>query len=254
MGALGACRCERGARLPGPALRMAPAWHRTRPAGDRPMAALWRRSRSRAGGEMVRAARWCGRRARLRMAAPWRGGPGPGGADADGGGRGRRPRDVAEPEAAQGPYGGRAGRLGIRGPRSGASGTWCRFPGAARCGRRSGCARALSRAVVRRRPRLCDRRHSRDAPGGGDLRGDRLWAGGDPCGCRGGRWWHSRICTSGRPGGRGGCRVEWYASDPADALAAWLHERAACREYEGGADREAADRGAWSELLRKGQE
>ncbi len=47
-----------------------------------------------------------------------------------------------------------------------------------------------------------------------------------------------------------GCRVEWYASDPADALAAWLHERAAIREYTGGAPRAVADRGAWADLLR----
>ena len=39
MGALGACRCERGARLPGPALRMAPARHRPRPAGWTPACA-----------------------------------------------------------------------------------------------------------------------------------------------------------------------------------------------------------------------
>ena len=46
-----------------------------------------------------------------------------------------------------------------------------------------------------------------------------------------------------------GCRVEWYADDPAETLAAWLRERAACREYEGGAEREAAERGAWTDLL-----
>ena len=47
------------------------------------------------------------------------------------------------------------------------------------------------------------------------------------------------------------CRVEWHTSDPAARLAEWLRERAASREYEGGADREAADRGAWADLLQE---
>lgn len=47
------------------------------------------------------------------------------------------------------------------------------------------------------------------------------------------------------------CRVEWYADDPAEALADWLRERAASREHEGGADRKAAERGAWMDLLQE---
>ena len=50
------------------------------------------------------------------------------------------------------------------------------------------------------------------------------------------------------------CRVEWYAGDPADALAGWVGERAAIREFEGGATRDEADRGAWHDLLRQGIE
>ena len=46
------------------------------------------------------------------------------------------------------------------------------------------------------------------------------------------------------------CRVEWYADDPAAALAEWIGERAAIREFDGGATREDADRGAWHDLLR----
>ena len=46
------------------------------------------------------------------------------------------------------------------------------------------------------------------------------------------------------------CRVEGYAGDPAEALAEWIAARAAIREYEGGEVREAADRGAWQELMR----
>ena len=47
------------------------------------------------------------------------------------------------------------------------------------------------------------------------------------------------------------CRVEWYpvGTDPADVLAAWIGERAAIREVEGGATREDADRGAWTDLF-----
>ena len=30
------------------------------------------------------------------------------------------------------------------------------------------------------------------------------------------------------------CRVEWYAGDPADALAEWIGERAGIREFDGG--------------------
>ena len=46
------------------------------------------------------------------------------------------------------------------------------------------------------------------------------------------------------------CRVEWFADDPAAALAEWIGERAAIREFDGGATREDADRGAWHDLLR----
>ena len=52
------------------------------------------------------------------------------------------------------------------------------------------------------------------------------------------------------------CRVEWYIGDavnkgdPADALQAWIGERAAIRESDGGEARDDADRGAWRDLLR----
>ena len=47
------------------------------------------------------------------------------------------------------------------------------------------------------------------------------------------------------------CRVEWCRDgDPNDELAAYLIERAAIREFDGGATREEADRGAWHDLLR----
>ena len=46
------------------------------------------------------------------------------------------------------------------------------------------------------------------------------------------------------------CRVEWYASDPADALAAWLRERSAIREFDGGEACTDADCGAWHDLMR----
>ena len=55
----------------------------------------------------------------------------------------------------------------------------------------------------------------------------------------------ARIQATGR-----GCRVEWYRDgDPNDELAAYLIERAAIREFDGGATREDADRGAWRDLL-----
>ena len=55
----------------------------------------------------------------------------------------------------------------------------------------------------------------------------------------------ARIQATGR-----GCRVEWYRDgDPNDELAAYLIERAAIREFDGGATREDADRGAWHDLL-----
>ena len=54
----------------------------------------------------------------------------------------------------------------------------------------------------------------------------------------------ARIQATGRE-----CRVEWYADDPAAALAEWIGERAAIREFDGGATREEADRGAWHDLL-----
>ena len=46
-------------------------------------------------------------------------------------------------------------------------------------------------------------------------------------------------------------RIEWHAGDPADALAECLRERAAIRELDGGEVREAAERGAWTDLLRE---
>ena len=46
------------------------------------------------------------------------------------------------------------------------------------------------------------------------------------------------------------CRVEWYAGDPADALAEWIGERAGIRDFDGGEARGDADRGAWHGLLR----
>ena len=46
-------------------------------------------------------------------------------------------------------------------------------------------------------------------------------------------------------------RIEWHTGDPADALAEWLRERAAIRELDGGETREAAERGAWTDLLRE---
>ena len=46
------------------------------------------------------------------------------------------------------------------------------------------------------------------------------------------------------------CRVEWYAGDPADALAQWIGERAVVREFDGGEARDDAGRGAWHDLLR----
>ena len=54
----------------------------------------------------------------------------------------------------------------------------------------------------------------------------------------------ARIQATGRE-----CRVEWYAGDPADALAEWIVERAAIREFDGGEARDDADRGAWHDLL-----
>ena len=68
----------------------------------------------------------------------------------------------------------------------------------------------------------------------------------------------------GAPGGRGQverarhaieaagreCRIEWYAGDPAHALADWLAERSGIREASGEA-RDDADRGAWVDLLRE---
>ena len=69
----------------------------------------------------------------------------------------------------------------------------------------------------------------------------------------------------GDPGGRGAVerarhaiaeagravRVEWYpvGTDPADALAELVRERAAIREHDGGEARDDADRGAWAELV-----
>ena len=47
------------------------------------------------------------------------------------------------------------------------------------------------------------------------------------------------------------CRVEWCRDgDPNDELAADLIERAAIREFDGGATREDADQGAWYDLMR----
>ena len=63
-------------------------------------------------------------------------------------------------------------------------------------------------------------------------------------GCKAAGEAQARIQAAGRE-----CRVEWYAGDPADALAEWIGARAAIREYEGGEAREAADRGAWHDLL-----
>ena len=55
----------------------------------------------------------------------------------------------------------------------------------------------------------------------------------------------ARIQATGR-----GCRVEWYRDgDPADELKRWLMERSAIREFDGGATREDADRGAWRDVL-----
>ena len=66
-------------------------------------------------------------------------------------------------------------------------------------------------------------------------------------GCKAAGEAQARIQSAGRE-----CRVEWYAGDPADALAEWIGARAAIREYEGGEAREAADRGAWHDLLSEG--
>ena len=55
----------------------------------------------------------------------------------------------------------------------------------------------------------------------------------------------ARIQATGR-----GCRVEWCRDgDPNDELAAYLIERAAIREFDGGATREDANRGAWRDVL-----
>ena len=59
----------------------------------------------------------------------------------------------------------------------------------------------------------------------------------------------ARIQATGRE-----CRIERYAprgedGDPAAALAGWIGERAAILEFDGGATRDDADRGAWHDLL-----
>ena len=104
----------------------------------------------------------------------------------------------------------------------------------------------------RQRCRLRDGRHGRAAtPASGPPRGDRrrtsvIHADGDKDGRKAAEHARHEIEATGRR-----CRVEWYADDPAETLAAWLRERAACREYEGGAEREAAERGAWTDLLQE---
>ena len=45
--------------------------------------------------------------------------------------------------------------------------------------------------------------------------------------------------------------IHFCAGDPNDELAADLIERAAIREFDGGATREDADRGAWIDLLNR---
>ena len=77
-----------------------------------------------------------------------------------------------------------------------------------------------------------------------------LHADGKPQGAAAASYAKARIQATGRE-----CRIERYAprgedGDPAAALAGWIGERAAIREFEGGATRDDADRGAWHDLLR----
>ena len=76
------------------------------------------------------------------------------------------------------------------------------------------------------------------------------------------------VHADGDPGGRGAVerarhaiaesgravRIEWYSvgTDPGDALAGWIAERAAIREHDGGEDRHDADCRAWAESLAQG--
>ena len=77
-----------------------------------------------------------------------------------------------------------------------------------------------------------------------------LHADGKPQGAAAASYAKARIQATGRE-----CRIERYAprgedGDPAAALAEWIGERAAIREFDGGATREEAVRGAWHDLLR----
>ena len=69
-------------------------------------------------------------------------------------------------------------------------------------------------------------------------------------GDRGGR--EAALQASNRLRGAGlDVRINWCAAgtDPAGALAEWLCERAAVREFDGGKARADADRGAWRDLM-----
>ena len=77
-----------------------------------------------------------------------------------------------------------------------------------------------------------------------------LHADGKPQGAAAASYAKARIQATGRE-----CRIERYAprgedGDPAAALAGWIGERAAILEFDGGATRDDADRGAWHHLLR----
>ena len=77
-----------------------------------------------------------------------------------------------------------------------------------------------------------------------------LHADGKPQGAAAASYAKARIQATGRE-----CRIERYAprgedGDPAAALAGWIGERAAILEFDGGATRDDADRGAWHDLLR----
>ena len=74
---------------------------------------------------------------------------------------------------------------------------------------------------------------------------------GDPTGRGQAEWTRYAIEAAGRP-----CRVEPYAvgSDPADALAEWLRNRAAILEVEGGMTGDDAERAAWEDAAAKSGE